>query len=122
MKAVLSHSKPLFEILKALNVYKINLFIPASKLHVQNRKSDIPAIFNDIVKRPGEKYQTKFSKLNNILRKYSLTNSRFSNSFRRPKLSNEIVNKEEKELESHTLFKKCVKLKLLNMENEYFYF
>ena len=34
-------------------------------------------------------------------------------------LFNEILNKEEQGLEFHTLFKKCVKLKLLDMENEY---
>ena len=84
--------------------------------------SDMPAIFNDIVKKPEHKYPTKFSSLNYTLRKYSFTNSRFSISFRGPKLWNEILNKEEKGLESHTLFKECVKLKLLDMENEYSYF
>ena len=84
--------------------------------------SDIPAIFNDIVKKPEHKYPTKFSNLNYTLSKYSFINSRFSISFRGPKLLNEILNKEKKGLECHTLFKKCVKSKLLNMENEYSYF
>ena len=82
--------------------------------------SDIRAIFNDIVKKPAHKYQPKFPSLNYTLRKCSFTNSRFSISFRGPKLWNEILNKEEEGLECHTLFKKCFKLKLLNMEkNEY---
>ena len=84
--------------------------------------SNIPAIFSDIVKKPEHKYSTKFSSLNYTLRKYSFTNSRFAISFQGPKLWNEILNKEKKGLESHTLFKKCVKLKLLDMENEYSYF
>ena len=79
-------------------------------------------MFNDVVKKPEHKNPITFSSLNNTLRKYSFTNSRFSISFRGPKLWNEILNKEDKWLESHTLFKKCVKLKLLDMENEYSYF
>ena len=75
--------------------------------------SDIPAIFNDIVKKPEHKCPTKFSTLNYTLRKYSFINSRFSISFRGLKLWNEVLNKEEK--------LKLFKLKLLNMENKYFY-
>ena len=84
--------------------------------------SDIPAIFNDIVKKPENKYTTKFSSLNYTLKKNCFTNSRFSIFFRGPKQWNEIVNTEEKGLESHTVFKKCIKLKFLDMENEYSYF
>ena len=43
-------------------------------------------------------------------------------SFRGPKLCNKILNKEKKGLESHTLFKEGIKLKLLDMENEYSHF
>ena len=81
--------------------------------------SIIPAIFNDIVKKPEHKYPTKSSY---TLRKYSFTNSRFEISFRGPKLWNEILNKEEKGLACHTLFEKCVILRLLDMENAYSYF
>ena len=66
--------------------------------------SDIPTIFNNIVKKPEHRYPTKFSRLNYTLRQYFFTNSRFSISFRRLKLWNEILNKEEKGLECHTLF------------------
>ena len=58
--------------------------------------SNIPAIFNDIVKKPEHKYPTKFSSLNYTLRKYSFTSSRFAISFRGPKLWNETLNKGEK--------------------------
>ena len=81
--------------------------------------SNIPAIFNDIVKKPEHKYPTKSSSLNYTLRKYSFTNSRFSISFRGPKLWNEILNKDERGLESHKLFKECIKLTLLVTKNEY---
>ena len=40
--------------------------------------SNIPAIFNDVIKKPEHKYPTKFSSLNYTLRKYSFTNSRFA--------------------------------------------
>ena len=117
----LSHSKPLFKILNALNFYKINLYQHLNFIY-RLENSDILAIFNDFVQKPEHKFPTKFSSLNYILRKDSFANSRFSISFRRPKLWNEILNKEEKWLESHTLFKECVKLKLLDTENEYSYF
>ena len=118
MKAVWVIPKSLFKIWTALNIYKINLFQPLNfKYSLAN--SDIPVILNDIVKKPKHKYSTKFLSLNYTLRKYSFTNSRFSISFREPKLWNEGLNKEEKGMISHTLFKKYVKLELLDMENEY---
>ena len=61
--------------------------------------SNITAIFNAIIKKPEHKYPTKFSSLKYTLKNYSFTNSRFSISFRGPKLWNEILNKEEKGLE-----------------------
>ena len=114
----LNHLKPLFKTLNALNVCKINLYQHLNFMY-RLENSNIPAFFNDIVKKPEHKYPTKFSSLNYTLRKYSFTNSRFAISFRGPKLWNEILNKEEKGTESHTFFKKC---KLLDMENEYSYF
>ena len=117
----LSHSKPLFKILNALNVYKINLYQQLNFMYrLENR--NIPAIFNDIVKKPGHKYPTKFSRINCTLKKYSFIKSRFWILFWGPKLWNEILNKEEKGLVSQTPLKKWVKLKLLDMENEYSYF
>ena len=53
---------------------------------------------------------------------HTLTNSKLSISFRGAKLWNEILNKKEEGLESHPLFKKCIRLKLLDMENEYSHF
>ena len=104
----LSYSKLLFKILNALNVYKINLYQHLNFIY-RLENSNIPAIFNNIVNKAEHKYPTKFSSLNYTLRKYSFTNSRFSISFRGRKLWNEVLNKQEKGLESHILFKECVK-------------
>ena len=81
----LSHSKPLFKMLNTLNVYKINLYQHLNFMY-RLGNNDIPATFNDIIKKPEHKYPTKFSSSNYTLRKYSFTNSRFSISFRGPKL------------------------------------
>ena len=107
--------------LNALNVCNINLYQHLNFIYGLGN-SDIPAIFKDIVKKPVHKYPTKFLKLNYTLRKYYFTNSRFSISFRGPKLWNEILNKKEKELESHTYFRTCVKSKLLDLDNMCSYF
>ena len=95
-------------------------FTSASKFHVQTRKQRHTCYIQWHRQKDRAQIPTKFLSLNYSLRKYSFTNSRFSISFRGPKLWNEILNKEEKGLECHTLFKKCFKLKLLNMDkNEY---
>ena len=57
-----------------------------------------------------------------ILRKHSLSSSKFSISYRGAKLWNEILSTDEKELKSHMLFQKIVKSKLLAMENELSFF
>ena len=64
----LSHSKPFFKILNALNVCKINLYQHLNFMH-RLENSNIPAIFNDMIKKPEHKYPTKFSSLNYTLRK-----------------------------------------------------
>ena len=46
----LSHSKPLFKILNALNVYKMNLYQHLNFMY-KLENSNITAIFNDIVKK-----------------------------------------------------------------------
>ena len=86
------------------------------------RNSGQAAIFSDIVKKLEHKYPTKFLSLIYALRKYSCNNNRFSISFQRGKLWNEILNEKEKGLEFHTLSKKCINLKLLDIYNEYSYF
>ena len=81
----LSHSEPLFKILNALNVYKINSYQHLNFMY-RLRNSDIPAIFNAIVKKLEHKYSTKFLSLNYTLRKYSFNSGRFSISYQGTKL------------------------------------
>ena len=50
----LSRSKPLFKILNALNVYKINLYQHLNFMY-KLKNFNIPAIFNDIVKKSERK-------------------------------------------------------------------
>ena len=59
-KDKLTHSKPSFENLNALNVYQINIYQHLNFMHkfVNNQ---IPSIFNDLIKRPDHKYPTNFS-------------------------------------------------------------
>ena len=74
-----------------------------------------PLIFNDMFKKSLHKYPTNFSHNNFSLRKYSI-------SFRGPKLWNELLNTDEKQISSYNLFSRKVKSKLLDTENELRYF
>ena len=68
--------------------------------------------FHNIVKNPEHKYPIKFCILNYALRKYFLTNSRFSVFFLGTKLWNEILNEEEKGFEYSTSFQKMYQTKV----------
>ena len=79
-------------------------------------------IFNDLVKKSVHKYPTNFSKSNFCLKNVSLNSTKYSISFHGSKLRNEILHKEEKELESDLLFQNIIKSKLFMIENETKYF
>ena len=83
---------------------------------------ETPRIFNDLIKKPVHKYPTNFLKLNFCLKNVSLNTTKYSVSFRGPKLWNEILHKEEKELESYSLFQNIIRSKLLMIENQTKYF
>ena len=117
----LSHSRPLLRKINALNVYQINLYQHLNFMHKFNNQ-ETPRIFNDLIKKPVHKYPTNFLKLNFCLKNVSLNTTKYSVSFRGPKLWNEILHKEEKELESYSLFQNIIKSKLLMIENETKYF
>jgi len=120
-KDKLSHSKPLLRNLNALNVYQINIYQHLGFMHRFNN-DETPKVFNDIIKRPEHRYPTSFSGLNFTLKPYSLNSTKYSISFRGPKLWNDIPNKQEKEIKSSLLFQKKMKSKLLDNENETDYF
>ena len=117
----LSHLRPLLRKINALNVYQINLYQHLNFMHKFNNQ-ETPRIFNDLIKKLVHKYPTNFSKSNFCLKNVSLNSTKYSISFRGPKLWNEILHKEEKELESYPLFQSVIKSKLLMIENETKYF
>ena len=73
-------------------------------------------------KKPSHKYPTNFSHNNFSLKKRSLNSTKYSISFRGPKLWNEFLNTDEKQISSYNLFSRKVKSKLLDTENELKYF
>ena len=59
-KDKLAYSKPLYENLNALYIYKINIYQHLNFVHKFNDNQILP-IFSDLVKRPDHKYPTNFS-------------------------------------------------------------
>ena len=117
----LTHSRPLLRSLNALNVYQINLYQHLNFMHkVSNNVA--PLIFNDMFKKPSHKYPTNFSHNNFSLKKCSFNSTKYSISFRGPKLWNEFLNTDEKLISSYNLFSRKIKSKLLDTENELRYF
>ena len=117
----LTHSRPLLRSLNALNAYQINLYQHLNFMHkVSNNVA--PLIFNGMFKKPSHKYPTNFSHNNFSLKKCSLNSTKYSISFRGPKLWNEFLNTDEKQISSYNLFSRKVKSKLLDTENEVRYF
>ena len=74
------------------------------------------------MKKPNHKFPTTFSNLNYSIKKYSLKSTKHSVSYRRPTLWNTILDKRDKENESHLLFKKKIESKLLDITNEQMFF
>ena len=116
-----TNSKPLLKNLNALNVYQINIYQHLGFMHKFNN-NETPKVFNNIIKRPEHRYPTNFSSLNFSLKSYSLNNTKYSISFRGPKLWNGIPNNQEKEIQSFPLFQKKMKVKHLNLKTKPFVF
>ena len=93
----LTHSKPLFKSLNALNVYQINIYQHLNYMH-KFINNQIPSIFSDFIKRANHKYPTNFSQSSFYLKRYSLNSTKYSISIRGPKLWNDVINKEEKDI------------------------
>ena len=104
-KNILSHSSPLLRSLNALNVNQINLYQYINFTYKSKNKYT-PRIFNDIIKKPIQQYQTQFSKDNFRVKKFSLRSTKYSVSIRGSKIWNEFFTHEEKSLESHRCFLK----------------
>ena len=78
--------------------------------------------FNELIKKPFHKYPTKFSENCFSLKAISLKPTNYCISFRGPKIWNNFLTKEEKELQSFSIFKKVIHSKLLEDEHELEYF
>ena len=118
---IFTHSRPLLRSLNAFNIYQINLY-----QHVNFKykflKSQVPKIFNMAFEKPTHKYPTQFSETNFKYKKYSLTSTKYSISVRGRKIWNEFLTKEERGTQSHSIFLRKIKTKLLESDNERKYF
>ena len=103
--------------LNVLNVYQINLYQHLNFMH-KAHNNVAPLIFNDVFKKPSHNYPTNFSHNNFSLKKCSLDSTKYSISFRKPKLWNDFLNTDEKQISSYSLFSRKIESKLLNTENE----
>ena len=81
-----------------------------------------PIAFHEIFTKPSHNYPTNFSYNSFSLKKCSLNSTKYSISFRGPKLWNDFLNNEEKQIRSYTIFSKNIKSKLLDAENELEFF
>ena len=115
---LLYHAKPLLK-------EKSLKFIYFAYIHSYLNYANInkaPLTFNELIKKPFHKYLTKFSKNCFSLIAISLKSTKYCISFRGLKIWNNFLTKEEKELQSFSIFKKVVHSKLLKGEHELEYF
>ena len=78
--------------------------------------------FDELIKKPFQKYPTKFSEKYFSLKAISLKSTKYCISLRGPKIWNKFLTKEEKKLQSFSIFKKVVHSKLLEGVHELEYF
>ena len=120
-KDKLTHPKPFFKNLNALNVYQINIYQHVNVMH-RFINNQISSISSDFIKRPDHKYPINFSRSGFYLKRCSLSSTEYSISIPGPKLWNDVINKEEKDIQSYSLFQKKIKSKLIKIKNETDYF
>ena len=86
------------------------------------QKNQLTKLFNMAFEKPTHKYPTQFSETNFKYKKYCLTSTKHSISVRGPKTWNEVLTKEEEEIQSHNIFLRIIKTELLESDNERKYF
>ena len=86
------------------------------------QKNLVLVIFNMAFEKPTHKYPKQFSETNFKFKKYSLTGTKYSISVRGPKIWNEFLTNEEKEIQSHSAFLRKINTKLLESDNKRKYF
>ena len=112
----MTHSRPLLRSLNTLNVYQINLFQHLRFMYNLS-KNETPAVFNNLIKKPVNKYpKIIFSENNFSLKSFFLNGSKFCISFQGPKVWNDFLTNEEKEINSYALFSRAIKSKLIETD------
>ena len=78
-------------------------------------ENETSIIFNNFIKTPMHKYPTEISKSNFTLKTFFLKilYSKYCISFRGPKISNDFLTNEEKEINFYLLFSNTIKSKLI---------
>ena len=99
-KDKLTHSNALFKNMNALNVFQINIYQHLNFMH-KSINNQIPSILSDFIKRPNHKYATNFSQSIFYLKR----SKKYSISISGPKLWNDVINKQEKDIQSYSLLK-----------------
>ena len=84
------------------------------------QKYQAPKMFNMVFEKPTRKYPTQFSETSFKYKKYSLTSTKQSISVRGPKIWNAFLTKEEKEIQSRSIFLRKIKTKLLESDFKHF--
>ena len=85
-------------------------------------KNETPAVFNNLIKKPVNKYPKIFSENNFSLKSFFLNGSKFCISFQGPKVWNDFLTNEEKEINSYALFSRAIKSKLIEIDKKLKYF
>ena len=69
-------------------------------------------MFNNVFGKTNHKYSTQFSEAKFKYNKLSSSSTKYSIFMREPKITNEFLTKEEKEIKSHSIFLRKFKTKL----------
>ena len=85
-------------------------------------KNETPIIFNNLIKKPIHKYPTKFSRNSFSLKTFFFNGLKCCISFQGPKVWNDFLTNEGKEINSYLLFSKTFKSKLIETKEELRYF
>ena len=116
----LTHSRPLLKSLNALNVYQVNIFQICSFMH-QVKNGTIPKIFNNNFSAVNHYYPTRFA-LNSFQLPRSSKTPKFSILLRGPKLWNQFLTNNEKDITTLDTFKRLLKKRILDINNELIFF
>ena len=68
--------------------------------------NQIPSISDDLIERSDHNYTRNFSQSAFCLKRYSLNRTEYSISMWEPKLWNDVINKEKKDIKSSSFFQK----------------